>query len=269
MGENIKRFLSGLIYTALLVGTLFFSKNLFLIVVTLFGIICLLEFSKLRYFKGGIIYPILVFLTYYLHFINEDQNIVMGILLITIIISCVLIIKLLMGSHNKINLLGNYTLSIFYIITGIIFITLIPTIKAEYDYRIILATLIIMWTNDTFAYLVGKNFGKRKLYEKISPKKTIEGLAGGFVFSLIAASVLFVTSKNNLNLIEWLSLATIIVITGTLGDLVQSQFKRQVNIKDSGTILPGHGGIYDRLDSIIFAAPFVYSYLYIFSNYVS
>jgi phosphatidate cytidylyltransferase len=124
-----------------------------------------------------------------------------------------------------------------------------------------------MWTNDTFAYLIGKQFGKNKLYEKISPKKTIEGFIGGLLFSLVAGSIISFIMGNDLSTFQWLILSLIIAILGSVGDLVQSQFKRQVNIKDSGSILPGHGGIYDRLDSIIFVAPFVYLFLYLTSVY--
>jgi phosphatidate cytidylyltransferase len=114
--------------------------------------------------------------------------------------------------------------------------------------------------NDSFAFLTGKNFGKRKLFISVSPKKTIEGFIGGFIFALIAG---YVISKLNsdLTLINWLIIAGIVSIIGTIGDLVESKLKRQAKIKDSGTIMPGHGGILDRLDSLLFAAPFVYLYI--------
>jgi phosphatidate cytidylyltransferase len=114
--------------------------------------------------------------------------------------------------------------------------------------------------------------GKHKLFERISPKKTIEGFLGGMVFTLIGAYILsrfdvFLTPVFNSSLI-WMGAAIILVVFGTLGDLVESKFKRNAGVKDSGNIMPGHGGILDRLDSIIFAIPFLFLFYQII-NYVS
>ena len=108
--------------------------------------------------------------------------------------------------------------------------------------------------------MIGKNFGKQKLFEKISPKKTVEGFLGGLFFSCIA-SYFIATFTDTLSFTSWLILANIVSVFGTLGDLVESKFKRQAGVKDSGVIMPGHGGLLDRLDSIIFAAPFIYLFL--------
>jgi len=121
--------------------------------------------------------------------------------------------------------------------------------------------------NDSFAFLIGKNFGKQKLFEKISPKKTVEGFLGGLLFSCIA-SYFIATFTHTLTFTHWLILSIIISVFGTLGDLIESKFKRQANVKDSGNIMPGHGGLLDRLDSIIFATPFIYLFLRI-TYYVS
>ena len=107
---------------------------------------------------------------------------------------------------------------------------------------------------------MGKNLGKRKLFQSVSPKKTIEGFVGGLVFSIIAS---FIITKYNedFSALNWMIIAAIVSFIGTIGDLVESKFKRQANVKDSGTIMPGHGGVLDRLDSLLFAAPFVYLYI--------
>ena len=125
----------------------------------------------------------------------------------------------------------------------------------------------LIWINDTFAYLVGKNFGRRKLFERISPKKTVEGFLGGLIFTIIGSYVAFIVT-GLLDLEAWLGLAVIMSVFGTLGDLIQSKFKRQAGVKDSGRLMPGHGGLFDRLDSIIFASPFVFAYLQLLT-YVS
>ncbi len=124
---------------------------------------------------------------------------------------------------------------------------------------ILIAMFVLIWTNDIFAYLTGSYLGKHKLFSKVSPKKTWEGSIGGLIFTLLFSLIIFyVTRKFNLN--DWLLLAVIISITGTIGDLAESLLKRNVGIKDSGTLIPGHGGILDRFDAAIFATPFVYLY---------
>jgi phosphatidate cytidylyltransferase len=111
--------------------------------------------------------------------------------------------------------------------------------------------------NDTFAYLSGITLGKHKLFESVSPKKTIEGFIGGIVFSIIAG-ILLAKFYMEEPIIYWIIIALIVGFFGTLGDLIESKFKRVAGVKDSGNIMPGHGGFLDRLDSIIFVAPFIY-----------
>ena len=124
----------------------------------------------------------------------------------------------------------------------------------------------MIWCNDTFAYLVGKLIGKHKLLERVSPKKTIEGFIGGIVFTILA-SVIISQFYTFFNVTLWIITGLIISVFGTLGDLVESKFKREAGIKDSGNIMPGHGGILDRLDSIIFVIPFLYTLYLIYFNY--
>jgi len=127
-------------------------------------------------------------------------------------------------------------------------------------WKMALGLFAILWSYDTFAYLTGMLFGKHKLIERISPKKTWEGAIGGTVFSLAAAFVLSVFFKE-LSLVQWMLGALIIVITGTFGDLAESMLKRKFDLKDSGGFFPGHGGILDRFDSVFFAAPAFFCYL--------
>ena len=118
------------------------------------------------------------------------------------------------------------------------------------------------WINDTAAYLYGKQFGKHKFFERISPKKTWEGTIAGAVVTLLVA-IGFHFLVPGLSLTDWLALAGIVVFFGTHGDLAESLLKRSLNIKDSGTILPGHGGILDRFDTMLISAPFVFLYFFI------
>ena len=126
---------------------------------------------------------------------------------------------------------------------------------------------LLIWTNDTFAYLSGRVFGKTKLIERISPNKTWEGTIGGIIFTLIVGFCLGL-QNGGLNMDFWFISAIIIAPSAIVGDLIESLFKRNLNIKDSGTILPGHGGILDRLDSIIFVIPFI-NLFYLILRYVS
>ena len=126
----------------------------------------------------------------------------------------------------------------------------------------------MIWTNDTFAYLVGKNFGKNKLFPSVSPKKTIEGFAGGLVFTIIGGTLLANYYIMASTLYIWIVIAAIVSVFSTLGDLIESKLKRVAGIKDTGNIMPGHGGILDRLDSIIFVIPFI-NLFYLILYYVS
>ena len=123
-----------------------------------------------------------------------------------------------------------------------------------------LAFFMILWSTDTFAYLTGIALGKHKLFEKVSPKKTWEGTLGGVIFGLIAAYVISLFFKE-LNTLQWLLAALIISVTGTFGDLSESLLKRSFHVKDSGTVFPGHGGVLDRFDAVLFSAPSLFCYL--------
>ena len=119
---------------------------------------------------------------------------------------------------------------------------------------------ILLWANDTFAYLTGIIFGKHRLFERISPKKSWEGFFGGLVGTVVLS---FLVAKlfPVLPFYHWMAVAALIVVFGVYGDLIESLLKRNLKIKDSGHFLPGHGGILDRFDSVLLAAPMVYFYL--------
>ncbi len=129
-----------------------------------------------------------------------------------------------------------------------------------YNYGTVLGMILLIWASDSFAYLVGSMIGKRKLYEKISPGKTWEGTIGGGVLTM-ASSYIVAGWFPEIQFVHWLVISVLVVVFGTLGDLFESLLKRQAGIKDSGKIMPGHGGILDRFDSLIFVTPFVYLYL--------
>jgi phosphatidate cytidylyltransferase len=127
--------------------------------------------------------------------------------------------------------------------------------------------ILLVWTNDTFAYLIGRLLGKKKLFERISPNKTWEGTIGGIIFSVLLGVVFGLYSNNGNDFIYWIVCALIIAACAIFGDLFQSMMKRSLNIKDSGSLLPGHGGILDRFDALLFAVPFFVAWTWIY-NYL-
>ena len=133
----------------------------------------------------------------------------------------------------------------------------------RYNYEVILGSLLILWASDTGAYFAGTHFGRRKLFERISPKKSWEGFIGGAVLALGFA---FGASRfmHSLSFQQWMIVGLIIIVGGTFGDLIESLLKRSIEIKDSGDSLPGHGGFLDRFDGLLISAPFIAAYLEIF-----
>lgn len=131
-------------------------------------------------------------------------------------------------------------------------------------FNYVLLVLVATWSTDTFAYFVGINLGKRKLAPVISPNKSVEGSAGGVAGSILAALVVGL-ADGRLMVMDCVVLGVIIGIVGQLGDLLESAFKRMAGVKDSGKLIPGHGGILDRFDSLYFTAPLVYYYIKLFT----
>lgn len=176
-----------------------------------------------------------------------------------------IVIELFSKSNTVWKTLGTYFtgwmyLSVPFGLLNALFLT--PVVEESFT-GILLGLFIIIWSSDVFAYLVGSAIGKHRLFERISPKKSWEGSVGGLIFALVAAFVLSLIYPQ-LGLVNWLVLAVIIVITGTFGDLAESKLKREAGVKDSGNILPGHGGVLDRFDATIFAVPFVFVYVNLF-----
>ncbi|MEM9078790.1 MAG: phosphatidate cytidylyltransferase, partial [Bacteroidota bacterium] len=189
------------------------------------------------------------------------------ILLSTLTINLALMTFLFSKKKIRFSKVQKFCIAVLYIGGGCIFLTMIPYKENGFAKFLIMGIFILIWVNDTFAYLVGKSLGRTKLFPSVSPKKTVEGSLGGLIFACVAAYIM-AGYETSLTLFQWILLTIILVIAGNLGDLLESKFKRMAKVKDSGAILPGHGGIWDRLDSLIFAAPFAYLTLNIFS-YVS
>lgn len=286
MNETLKRTISGAVYIALLLSSILFSTESFITLFGIFLIITIYEFSNIvnlnKVFSilfGTLVYASIILVSHYnkqtTKFLNDTlgSNITLEtnikqldlvLLAVTLVVSIKCIIFLFYDSVQKISTSSKYLYLLGYITLPFIFIVKISFGTNDYNPKIILGLFVLIWTNDTFAYLVGKSMGKHKLFERVSPKKTIEGFIGGAVFAAFAGfliSKLYIQPNpefSEKSILIWTTIALIVSIFGTIGDLIESKFKRIAGIKDSGSIMPGHGGILDRLDSVIFVAPIIF-----------
>ena len=284
MNETLKRTISGAIYILLLLASILFSTESFFILFGIFLLIAVVEFCHLVQLNKiiSLILAIGIYIFFYeanlknnnLFSNNVAYYATLSALLFTLIVSIKGVLFLFDDKEVKKNLFSKYTYLIGYIILPFVFITKIPFGEKGYNPKIIISIFILIWTNDTFAFIVGKSIGKRKLFERVSPKKTIEGFIGGVLFAVLASYIIsrfYFEPKESYfkkSVVIWMTIALIASIFGTIGDLIESKFKRAAGVKDSGAIMPGHGGILDRLDSVIFVAPIIFLFYQIL-NYVS
>ena len=271
MKESSKRIISGFIFGTIFIVSL---KSLvsFAVLTFIMGLISSYEFNKLLNQKSIGFYAIFILIfiyftltEFYLNSTTQQNsffNDLKDTLLILSIFVSIFLVRDLFTSKDLPNFLKKkYINFIFYMSSSFVFIFLIANFNNFFDPSIILGCFILIWVNDSFAYIVGKNFGKQKLFYSISPHKTVEGFLGGLFFCCISASLVSRFVNDSLDTSNWFIIAVIVSVFGTLGDLIESKFKRESNVKDSGNIIPGHGGMLDRLDSIIFASPYIYLFL--------
>lgn len=263
------RSLTAITYACVLIFPLFLNEILFYLVGFICSMILVFEFIRLvssynhKFFSSDtgksnlILY--LTFPLYISLFILTYDWIFQFFFVTTISITNVLLgFSLLKKKEFSFSILKNRFLGHFYLVGSLVILFSIPTISEEYNPYYVFYFLILMWVSDSSAYIFGINFGKSPLLKSVSPKKSIEGFIGGLTMSIIFSILFYKVVDLNFNLSQWILIGILISSTGAVGDLVQSQFKREAGVKDSGNWLPGHGGLYDRMDSIIFAAPFVY-----------
>lgn len=276
MSNFNKRLLTGVLFVIVLLGSIYQSELASSILFTTIILLCQREFYA--FFKAsevkpqslvGILGGLGFFLASAVAFRTDLTFNTLFLIVPLIFIVFVFVFELFRNSKDPIANIG-------YTILGIIYIAVPFTLLHQisyytnfqfgdtYNYDVLIGYFFILWANDTGAYMVGRKFGKTKLFERISPKKTWEGSLGGVFFGLLFGYInaqLF----DGLDTITWMILALIVVVFGSLGDLVESLFKRSLGIKDSGKILPGHGGVLDRFDGIFISAPMVYAFLKILS----
>jgi phosphatidate cytidylyltransferase len=267
MREILRRSLTGAVYIVLLLSAVFLSSDAFDFLFMVFGLACLNEYKKLVGLEKRYIYVAYLALWWaFIYFVTEIW-LVYALLFCTVTINLVLLYYLFSKKEKLFNTFQKFLIGLFYIGGGCIFLTMIPYTNDDFAKYLIIGIFILIWVSDSFAYITGRLFGRHKLFPRVSPKKTVEGALGGFAFALLIA-YLMAKYEPLIAPTQWVALAAVIVVAGSLGDLVESKLKRAAGVKDSGAILPGHGGMLDRLDSLVFAAPFAYLTLNIFA-YVS
>lgn len=280
MALNLKTFLTrtttAIVFVGVLLTAIFFNYISFVTLFLVVSIWGLIEFYQISEKLGakpykwiGIISGLSLFMysaisnSYYSHLVSP-----------TAMLSVVIVLPFFVFIAALFNNTSNAITNLVFTLAGIIYAVLpfsllmhiacidqaFAGVMAPYNFHYVLGIICLIWISDVSAYLVGSLIGKHKLYERISPGKTWEGTIGATILT-IACSFLIHHFFPELALKHWVVIAVLVSIFGTIGDLVESMFKRQAGIKDSGKIMPGHGGILDRFDSLLFVAPFVYAYL--------
>lgn len=215
--------------------------------------------SNIKPNKGfGLLLGTIIYLAFVAYAMND--NFTLLLLLCIPILTFLLINELFRAKENPFQNLGITIVGVLYVVVPFGFL-LIANFSDHSDWMtqkfdIGFAFFFMLWANDTGAYVFGTWLGKHKLFERISPKKSWEGFIGGAIVSMTVGY--FCHYWFNDCWCIWVAMSAIVVIFGTLGDLVESMLKRSLGIKDSGNILPGHGGILDRFDGLLLAAPMVY-----------
>lgn len=274
MTNFVTRTLSGAVFVAVLFSSIWFSPYVFAAVFAIISALAVREFHKItnNYNETNVNVPtamfaaVVLFMCTFLRVGGFTDLPLMGIYVLLVML--VAVAQLFLKQANP---LQNWA----FFILGQVFIALPFSMLNHILYvsgwqpLVLLALFVTIWMNDSWAYVFGVSFGKHKMFERVSPKKSWEGFAGGVVMSLLTGVLCWYVIPMLIGLEwplwKWLLFAEIIVIFGTLGDLMESLLKRTVGIKDSGNLIPGHGGLLDRFDSMLLAAPAIYVFLLWFS----
>lgn len=271
MKNLLPRILSGLVYA----GIIFFGTTghpwLFLGLMILFFVLCFVEYISITELKDKlyIVLSILgsaaVFYYFSDYLINQRSPFVMESLSFAGPVLFILATYTILFSSRELYIeFGKATVGVIYLAVPFALALTLPTVGFELGKEVISNEIfyifILLWVSDSMAYVVGSLMGKHKLAPKISSGKSWEGAIGGFVFTVLCGFIfqyyIFEGSRFN-----WLIIGFIVALMAPIGDLVESKLKRSFNAKDSGKLIPGHGGFLDRLDSFIFVIPFIYLYL--------
>ena len=259
MSELAKRTVFGSLFVIVVIGSILLDFLAFFAVMLVTVVIGSQEVSKLmaKESYGGIKMPVMILATLFF---------ALSVLLYTYsryVQLFLLLMPLLVALFSKKHSFAEIAVSCW---TAMFFVALPCLLMIEMyidDWRLIIMMFCLIWINDVFAYLTGMAIGKHKLFERISPKKTIEGSIGGLVMTVLTAYLVNHYWFYFMDDAKLMGMAAVVVVFGSLGDLCESMMKRQAGVKDSGNVIPGHGGILDRFDATFLAVPMVYCYLMI------
>lgn len=266
--EPLKRVTAGIVGAALIIGMVMFSEWTY---ITLFLVICtasLIEYHLLirkREVQTNIIPAVIsgVFVFCSPFLIMKGWMEAKHLIIFAGFIYVLFFWEILRKNLQPFRSLAYSVLGVLYIGLSLGLFHLAAYYDGSYNELFVLGIFVLIWSNDTGAYIAGVSFGKNKLFMRISPKKTWEGSIGGAFLTLFTGFLLSLFSEDIL-LKHWLIIALLIIITASLGDLVESYFKRSINVKDSGSVIPGHGGFLDRFDGFFLSAPFITLYVVFF-----
>lgn len=191
---------------------------------------------------------------------RTDSLFLCGVTMLLLLMPLMFICELYRKQPNPAANIGATLMGVAYVALPLTLLLYIPVMgDAAWNPWLVVAYIAIVWSNDVFAYLVGMSIGRHRLFERLSPKKSWEGFFGGVAGAVVAA--LLAAHWLGGSAVAWGGLAVVTAVTAVLGDLVESMFKRAADVKDSGAVIPGHGGVLDRFDALLLSAPFVYVYM--------
>lgn len=274
MSTFVRRVLTAIVFVIVMVGGVYAHPFTFVGLFALITVLSIWEYLNLaleetksrkdvnRRFLGLVlgVVPFILVALHQLNFVQNKQYVWYATFLMLPLVFLAFVYELYTSSEKPFANIGILLLGMVYIGIPFALVLLIGFNNDTFSPNVVFGLLVMTWMNDTGAYLVGSQIGKTKLFPRISPKKTWEGSAGGVIVTFIIAYLLSLLFTD-LRLQDWLILAAIVSLFGSIGDLVESMLKRSLNIKDSGNLLPGHGGILDRFDAFIFLLPFAAAYL--------
>ena len=270
MSNLVTRAITGFFFALVVIGSILLGD---IIQSTVFGIFLLLglwEYARLfnqTTFKQIPVVSVTVGISIYCVQVLLNLTVIESVIFNYSLIALLFlyfIIELWRKQENPIASLGIFTFGIVYLVIPFWFMNNLMVMENN-SFPSLIGMILLIWSNDTFAYLTGRKLGKTPLFERISPKKTWEGTIGGIGFTL-ATGILIYYFSETYSITFWLIAACIVAPASIYGDLLESLFKRSLHIKDSGNILPGHGGILDRFDAVLFTVPFFYLWLLIFNT---
>ncbi len=259
------RAITAFFFVAVMLASLLLGAYAFTVFFLLLSLFSTEEFYRLVHVDGvkpnrllGWILVISIYVPLSLYFLN---NAPLSVLLICVpFFILVIIAELYRDLKNPFHNIAYTLLAVIFAALPFCFFYALGFMDGEYSWHLPLGFLIMLWSSDTGAYVFGISLGKNRLFERHSPKKSWEGFAGGLLCSMLSGFILSIYFSE-LSVLNWIIVSVIIVSSGTLGDLAESMLKRSLSTKDSGSFLPGHGGLLDRFDGLLLAAPLVFVYL--------